>query len=295
MLKGKIIRALSGFYDVQLDDRIIRCKGRGLFRKKQVTPLVGDIVELDLDSPQASTGMIQHVLERTNELVRPPVANIDHALIVQSITEPELNPILLDRFLVLAESKRIEPVILFTKKDLASSKISEHANYYKDAYEKIGYQVIETSTEPDLLVQSLESIVKNRVCVIAGQSGVGKSTLLNRIEPDLNIETADISKSLGRGKHTTRHVELYQLLGGFIVDTPGFSSLDFAELTLEELRETFIEFERISEHCKFRGCFHINEPKCAVKDALETGEIESFRYKHYQLFHEEIKNRKPRY
>ncbi|RPF56040.1 ribosome small subunit-dependent GTPase A [Aquisalibacillus elongatus] len=293
MIQGKIVKALSGFYDVMADGEVYTCKGRGLFRKKKITPLVGDHVEIELEHD--GTGTIVNINERTNEFVRPPIANIDQAIIVSSAVEPEFNPLLLDRFLVLVEHKDIRPLIVLTKEDITTDEQLQQLNDYSKTYKSIGYDVLIVSKVMDDLRDKIMPYLSNRLSVIAGQSGVGKSTLLNQLDERLNIETADISKSLGRGKHTTRHVELYSIGDGYVADTPGFSSLDFDEIDLEELRFCFPEFLGYQDDCKFRGCLHINEPKCAVKSAVEDGDIPDFRYQHYENFYEEIKSRKPRY
>ncbi|WP_188205760.1 ribosome small subunit-dependent GTPase A [Alkalibacillus aidingensis] len=299
MTHGKIVKALSGFYDVLIDDQVYRCKGRGVFRNQKITPLVGDYVEVTLqeskDGEEGQVGTIQVVKDRINQLVRPPIANVDQAIIVTSMVEPDFNPLLLDRFLVLVEDKEIKPLLLFSKKDLLDNETQEIMQNYADIYRRIGYDVLMVSSKVGDLTTTLKPYLKDKVSVIAGQSGVGKSTILNNLDPHLNIETGDISKSLGRGKHTTRHVELFMVGGGFVADTPGFSALEFDELSLEDIRFCFREFLLYEESCKFRGCYHINEPKCAIKKAVQDGEIEEFRYHHYQQFYEEIKNRKPRY
>ncbi|SEP55988.1 ribosome small subunit-dependent GTPase A [Piscibacillus halophilus] len=293
MIQGIIIKALSGFYDVLADDHLYTCKGRGVFRKKKITPLVGDYVEVDAQSD--STGTIVSIQDRRNELIRPPIANVDQAIIVSSVVEPEFNPLLLDRFLVLIEYKDIKPLIVFTKEDLTTDEQLDELNAYANIYRDIGFKVLIVSKVMEDLNDKIYPHLANKLSVIAGQSGVGKSTLLNKLDDELEIETGTISKSLGRGKHTTRHVELYHVGGGYVADTPGFSSLDFDEIELEDLRFCFREFLDYQDDCKFRGCLHMNEPKCAVKSAVEQGEIANFRYEHYQNFYEEIKQRKPRY
>ncbi|WP_411955418.1 ribosome small subunit-dependent GTPase A [Alkalibacillus sp. S2W] len=293
MVQGKIMRALSGFYDVMVNGQVYRCKGRGLFRKQKITPLVGDDVDITLE--EDGTGTITDIEKRHHELVRPPIANVDQAIVVTSTVEPDFNPLLLDRFLMLIEHKQLDTVIIFTKDDLLTDDHRQTIEYYRQAYEQIGYPIVQTSNEPVKLTDQLKPYLSNKTSVFAGQSGVGKSTLLNQMDDSLNIETNDISQSLGRGKHTTRHVELYSLGGGLVADTPGFSALDFDELSLEDLRHCFPEFLNYEDACKFRGCYHINEPKCAVKQAVTEGDIEEFRYHHYQQFFEEINQRKPRY
>lgn len=291
MPEGKIIKALSGFYYVLDGESIIQCRGRGVFRKRNITPLVGDYVEYEAENEKE--GYVLTVKERKNDLVRPPVANIDQAVLVFSVMEPAFSTVLLDRFLVLIESKNIEPVICLTKMDLAEDR--KMLDEYVADYRRIGYTVVETSSETMDGLHLLEGHLTEKTSVFAGQSGVGKSSLLNAIRPDLALKTDEISSSLGRGKHTTRHVELIPAAGGLVADTPGFSSLDFEGIELDELSACFPEMADRSSDCKFRGCLHLNEPKCAVKEAVEEGEIPNYRYEHYLQFIEEIKERKPRY
>ncbi|MCP8616568.1 ribosome small subunit-dependent GTPase A [Salirhabdus salicampi] len=293
MTKGKIVKALSGFYYVQTDDEIYQCRGRGLFRKKKVTPLVGDYVEIDVQDD--GDGYVTKIMERNNELIRPPIANVDQAFIVSSAVRPDFSPLLLDRFLVLVESKQVDPVIIITKMDLASVETVESMKQYQKDYEKIGYHVILCSTKHEEELNKIIPFIDNKTSVIAGQSGVGKSSILNELNSNLRLETNDISQSLGRGKHTTRHVELMKVSSGYVADTPGFSSLEFSELEVEDLPNCFPEMVKIQNECKFRGCLHNREPKCAVKEAVNDGEIPPYRYDHYLQFLEEIQNRKPRY
>lgn len=295
MKEGRIVKSLSGFYYVLSGDELIECKGRGLFRKQKITPLVGDQVKVDVQ--EDGTGTIVEIAERVNELVRPPVANIDQAVIVHSLVEPEFSPLLLDRFLVLIEYHEIDPLIILTKKDLMDEANYEKIKQYMDEYRAIGYDVLTFSKDESTeeMFSEVKPFLKDQISVIAGQSGVGKSTILNALDLSLELETGDISKSLGRGKHTTRHVELFSLAGGLIADTPGFSSLEFNEIETEDLRFCFPEFVDIQDQCKFRACKHMKEPGCAVKAAVEEGKIPEWRYEHYQTFYEEIQSRKPRY
>ncbi|WP_347860636.1 ribosome small subunit-dependent GTPase A [Salimicrobium sp. PL1-032A] len=288
MASGIIIQSLSGFYDVLSQGETYRCKGRGVFRNKKITPLVGDKVEFDPEE-----GYLLSVNHRTNELLRPPVANIDQAMIVISAVAPDFNSRLLDRFLVLVESKLIDPVIVISKQDqvLRAAEVEE----YQGVYEKAGYRVIMSEPGDEAAFTSVKDLFRDKTTVIAGQSGVGKSTLLNAIHPALSLETGEISKSLGRGKHTTRHVQLFSINGGLVADTPGFSSLDFDSVSSEALGECFPEIREQTPYCKFRGCLHDKEPKCAVKAAVENDEISKERYEHYIEFLHEIQNRKPRY
>ncbi|MGJ9458811.1 ribosome small subunit-dependent GTPase A [Oceanobacillus sp. CF4.6] len=293
MAEGRIVKALSGFYYVQSGDKIYSCKGRGVFRNRNITPLVGDFVQFEESNP--GEGYIMEIEKRSNELVRPPIVNINQAVIVSSAVSPDFSTLLLDRFLVLIESKNINPLIFITKIDLISDKERMNIDSYKDIYEKIGYSVEMLSSKQPDNVPVLEHYFADKVSVFAGQSGVGKSTLLNVLKPSLLLKTAEISKSLGRGKHTTRHVELMQVNRGLVADTPGFSILEFNEIEAEELTNCFPEMRERRKNCKFRGCMHHKEPKCAVKAAVDNEEISRFRYEHYLSFLEEIKTRKPRY
>jgi ribosome biogenesis GTPase / thiamine phosphate phosphatase len=293
MPEGKIVKALSGFYYVLHEGELVQCRGRGVFRKNKITPLVGD--EVIYQAENAREGYIMEVKARKNELVRPPIANVDQAILVFSAVEPDFSTVLLDRFLVLVEFNHIQPLICITKIDLVDKEQIQAIIKYADQYRDVGYEVILTSSETEMGIQALTPHVDNKISVFAGQSGVGKSSLLNVLRPDLELKTNDISTHLGRGKHTTRHVELIGIGNGLIADTPGFSSLEFTNIEVEDLSSCFPEIASCGENCKFRGCLHISEPKCAVKTAVESGEITNYRYEHYVEFLQEIKDRKPRY
>ncbi|EWG11904.1 ribosome small subunit-dependent GTPase A [Cytobacillus firmus] len=293
MPEGKIIKALAGFYYVLSGNETIQCRGRGVFRKNKVTPLVGD--EVVFQAENNTEGYILEVKERKNELIRPPIANVDQAILVFSAVEPGFSTSLLDRFLVLVEFNHIKPLICITKIDLADETEYREIQQYASDYRKAGYDVLLTSSETEEGVKDLMPYLEGEISVFAGQSGVGKSSLLNVLRPDLELKTNDISSHLGRGKHTTRHVELIEVGKGLVADTPGFSSLEFTDIELEDLNYCFPEIQNKSELCKFRGCLHMAEPKCAVKSACEGGEIPSYRYEHYKTFLQEIKDRKPRY
>ncbi|GAE24202.1 ribosome small subunit-stimulated GTPase EngC [Halalkalibacter wakoensis JCM 9140] len=288
-----IVKALSGFYYVQTDDGVFQCRGRGNFRKRQIKPLVGDEVEFEAENK--TDGYILDVFERKNELIRPPIANVDQALLVFSALEPDFSPLLLDRFLVHIEANDLSPLIVISKVDLLTDELLDEIKEYKQQYEKIGYTVLLTSTLENNGINDIVPYLHGKITVVAGQSGVGKSSLLNSLKPGLNIETNEISSHLGRGKHTTRHVELLSIGGGLVADTPGFSSLDFVDLEAEDLSNCFPEMAELSSACKFRGCTHTSEPKCAVKDALNQGQISETRMKHYLQFLDEIKSQKRRY
>ena len=293
MLEGQIRKAISGFYYVENDGKLVQCRGRGVFRKRGVHPLVGDFVTYVPDGDNDATVTVVH--DRKNELVRPPISNVDQALLVFSIVEPDFSAHLLDRFLTVIESFGVRPVICLTKTDIASGKILEEATEAASYYEKIGYNVLSTFIDDETLPERLKPILKGKTTVLAGQSGVGKSTLLNTVLPSLGLKTGVISEALGRGKHTTRHVELLEVAGGLVADTPGFSSLEMDHIEKEQLSRYFIEMDEASSMCKFRGCLHLKEPQCEIKKQVETGEIAKHRYENYLYFLQEIIDRKPRY
>lgn len=276
-MQGIIIKSLAGFYYVEADGQVYQTRARGNFRKKGQTPYVGDFV--DFSAEDQSEGYILKIHERKNSLVRPPIVNIDQAVVIMSAKEPDFNANLLDRFLVLLEQKTIEPLIYISKLDLLEDRSQLDA--FKAIYEKIGYPFLYSLEE---LLPHLDK----KVTVFMGQTGVGKSTLLNRIAPDLALETGQISDSLGRGRHTTRAVSFYNVNGGKIADTPGFSSLDYEVKESELLNDCFPELAEVSQGCKFRTCTHTHEPACAVKLALESGQVAQSRYDNYLQFLSEI-------
>ena len=276
-MQGIIIKSLAGFYYVEADGQVYQTRARGNFRKKGQTPYVGDFV--DFSAEDNSEGYILKIHERKNSLVRPPIVNIDQAVVIMSAKEPDFNANLLDRFLVLLEQKTIEPLIYISKLDLLDDRSQLDA--YKAIYEKIGYPFLYSLEE---LLPHLDK----KVTVFMGQTGVGKSTLLNKIAPELALETGQISDSLGRGRHTTRAVSFYNVNGGKIADTPGFSSLDYEVKESELLNDCFPELAEVSQGCKFRTCTHTHEPACAVKLALETGQVAQSRYDNYLQFLSEI-------
>lgn len=293
MANSQIRKALSGFYYVYDEGKVVQTRGRGVFRNRGITPLVGDFVNYVVEGD--NDGTLTEVLPRKNELVRPPIANVDQALLVFSVKEPNFNTILLDRFLVVLESFRVHPIICLTKMDLLKEEEKERIEQYRLQYEEIGYTIIETYIDDPELLNKITPLLADKTTVLAGQSGVGKSTLLNTLMPELDLKTGVISQALGRGKHTTRHVELIEVAGGLIADTPGFSSFDFDTIDKEELTSCFPELQAASENCKFRECLHLKEPKCEVKKLVEEQEIKQYRYDHYLQFLQEIIDRKPRY
>lgn len=292
MFEGVLIRAYGGFYYVKKGDEIWECSLRGKFRLgKGSAALVGDRVRVT--PVRGTTGRIDEVLPRKTELFRPPVANIDQAVIVFAVQNPEPNLALLDRFLVLAENANVDPVICLNKADLLSSR-REHE--WLRLYRKIGYPTLVASTKKGEGIDELLGLLVGKTSVFAGPSGVGKSSLLNAVQPGLELKTGEISSKLKRGKHTTRHVELLPLAaGGFVVDTPGFSSLDLPQMEREDLGYYFPEFTGFAPDCKFNGCLHHHEPQCAVKNAVEQGFIYKERYQNYLAFLEEVLQQERRY
>lgn len=283
-MQGKIIKALAGFYYVESAGQIYQTRARGNFRKKGQTPYVGD--EVEFSAEKDSEGYILKIAERKNSLVRPPIVNIDQAVVIMSVKEPDFNPNLLDRFLVLLEHKGIHPILYISKLDLLERE--NELDEFLQVYRTIGYDAVQS-------VEELLPLLADKITVFMGQTGVGKSTLLNKIAPDLQLETGEISESLGRGRHTTRAVSFYNLNGGKIADTPGFSSLDYEVSTAEELNQAFPEIAEFSKSCKFRTCTHTHEPNCAVKPAVESGQIATFRFDNYLQFLSEIENRRETY
>ena len=274
-MKGKIIKILSNDYTVKLDNGdIIICKARGVFRNKNITPLVGDNVLVDEDKR-----LILEIDKRKNELVRPPVSNIDQAIVVTSCIRPDFSSNLLDKMLTIIEFNNIKPIICFTKYDLLKETkyIDDIINYYK----KIGYEVFINNQ-----IEDLKKIFSDKVTILTGQTGVGKSTLINKLG-NLNLNTNDISEALGRGKHTTRVVELFEMLNGLVADTPGFSSLSFIDMSKEDIRDNFIEFNEYRDKCKYSDCMHINEDECEIKRKIEENIILKERYENYKKFIEE--------
>ena len=294
MINGKIIKGIGGFYYVDTEKGIYECRARGIFRKNKITPLVGDRVSISVVDEENKKGVVEEIEKRDTELVRPPIANVDKALIVFAIKNPAPNLSLLDRFIVLAEKENLEIVIVFTKVDLDAD--GELLEELKSIYEVSGYKVIPVSNKLKLNIDKIKEELKENTVVFAGPSGVGKSSLLNEVDKNFELKTGEVSDKIKRGKHTTRHAELLKLeCGGMVADTPGFSSLTLDDTDESELKEYFIEFDKYDD-CRFGSrCIHENEPSCAVKEAVENGEISKKRYESYIQLLNEIRSGKRRY
>ena len=272
---GKIIKVISNDYTVLVNEDKYVCKPRGVFRNKNITPLAGDSVEIE-------NNVITKIYKRKNKLNRPPVANIDIAIIVISTVEPDFSSLLLDKMINIIEYNNIKPLIVITKSDkYIDDKIRNLMSYYR----KIGYTVL-LNTEIDKLKEE----IKDKYVILTGNSGAGKSTLLNKLDPELNLKTDEISKALGRGKHTTRAIEFYKIDSAYIADTPGFSSLSFTDMTKEDIRDNFIEFNKSKEYCKYSDCMHIKENDCFIKELVKDNVIHEDRYNNYQEFIKEKEN-----
>ena len=290
-MQGKIIKGIAGFYYVYVESEgLFCCKAKGVFRNQNQKPLVGDLVDIEVIDPEEKTGTVSRILPRTNQLLRPEVANIDQALVIFAAAKPMPNFHLLDRFLVMMEKRHIPVVICLNKRDLVTDKELEEM---KKPYILAGYPVISSDTYSSSGVEEIESVLNGKTSALAGPSGVGKSSILNCFVPDANMETGDISKKLKRGKHTTRHSDLFLVNEHtFLMDTPGFTSLMVDAVTKEELPRYYREFSTYEPYCRFQGCMHQSEPECGVKEAVERGEISPLRYENYCQMLMEIKEQK---
>lgn len=288
-MTGKIIKGIGGFYYVHIQGHgIYECKAKGIFRKEKIKPLIGDNVEISILDVDEKLGNIDRILKRSNQLIRPTVANIDQAVIVFAVSRPEPNYNLLDRFLVMIEEKGIEAVICFNKIDILDP---EAVSAIIAKYEKTGYKVFSTSSLENNGIDSLREALYNKTTVFAGPSGVGKSSILNLIQSETVLETGSVSEKIGRGKHTTRHAELMCFHDdSYVVDTPGFSSLVIEHIDQDQLKYYFREFDLFEPYCKFKGCNHINEPQCGIKDAVNDGDISESRYVSYTQLLNELKD-----
>lgn len=288
MKEGRIVKLVGGLYTVMdSSGETYVLKPLGIFRHRNIQPKVGDLVEFNEDS-------ITKVKARKNDLYRPMIANVDQVLLVNSAKKPSFSFLLLDKFLTLIEANDIKPIIIITKIDLLNNQelktLKDKLKYYENFY-KVIYFSSKTKENIDQIIE----ITTDKTNVLAGQTGAGKSTILNVIKPDLELKTNEISTALGRGKHTTRHVELIEFGHGFIADTPGFSSLEFKDLTSDEIKYYFIDFFEMSHQCKFNECTHTHEPGCEVKKQVEMGHVLQERYDDYKTIYQEVKNQKPMY
>ena len=292
-MQGKIVKGISGFYYVHVvESGIYECKAKGIFRQQKMKPLVGDDVEIDIISEEKKTGNVAAILPRKNALIRPAVANVDQAFVIFAMENPKPNFMLLDRFLIMMEYQDVPVTICFNKKDLLEEQaIEEFAGVYK----KCGYSVLYTSAEKEEGIRELHELLDGRTTAVAGPSGVGKSSLVNRLQPNVQMETGSISRKIERGKHTTRHSELIPIdEDSYIMDTPGFSSLYTNDFGKEELKYYFPEFDQYQGGCRFQGCNHISEPGCLVKEALEEGKVHPVRYEDYCEMYRELEQKEKR-
>ena len=290
-MQGKIIKGISGFYYIHAaGSGIYECKAKGIFRNQNIKPLVGDNVEIAVLDEEHKKGNIEKILPRENELIRPAVANIDLALIIFAAAKPQPNFNLLDRFLVMMEYQNVPVAICFNKTDLVTE---EELHAFADIYAACGYRTLYVSAKEEKGVDALLELLKGKTAAVAGPSGVGKSSLVNRLQPNITMQTGEVSRKIERGRHTTRHSEIIPIGGDtYIMDTPGFSSLYTNDFEKEELKYYFTEFEPYEGKCKFQGCDHVHEPNCAVKAALEEGKIHHIRYENYLEMYNELKEKR---
>lgn len=293
-LTGKIIKGIAGFYYVDTQALgLFECKAKGLFRNKNIKPLVGDNVIIHVIDEEKKLGSIIEILERENELIRPAVSNVDQAMLVFALKRPDPNLNLLDKFLVMMEFQNIETIICFNKTDIADEDFMQQLRHI---YNNAGYKVIFASTTNNQGIEEVRGLLKNKTTVFAGPSGVGKSSMLNVLIKDDKMETGSVSEKIGRGRHTTRHSEIFKIAdNSYVFDTPGFSSLFVPGMTKEKLEDCFPEFLEYTNACRFIGCAHVNEPDCAVKSAMEENEIQKSRYENYKLMYQELKEKENRY
>ena len=290
-MQGKIIKGIAGFYYIYAEDgNIYECKAKGIFRKDNFKPLVGDNVEITVLNEEEKEGSVTSILPRRNSLIRPAVANVDQAFVIFAMDNPKPNFMLLDRFLIMMEQAEVPAVICFNKKDVGEK---EEMEKLYEIYTGCGYRVVLSSTYEGEGMDEIHEILKGKTTVVAGPSGVGKSSITNCMQGEVQMETGEISKKLKRGKHTTRHSQVIPVeKNTFLVDTPGFSSLYLTDMKEEELRDYFPEFVMYEPQCRFQGCMHIHEPGCAVKKALSEGKISQQRYDNYLALYEELKEKR---
>ena len=290
-MQGKIIKGIAGFYYIYAEDgNVYECKAKGIFRKDNFKPLVGDNVEITVLNEEEKEGSVTSILPRRNSLIRPAVANVDQAFLIFAMENPKPNFLLLDRFLIMMKQQEIPAVICFNKKDVGEK---EEMEKLYEIYTGCGYRVVLSSTYEGEGMDEIHEILKGKTTVVSGPSGVGKSSITNCMQGEVQMETGEISKKLKRGKHTTRHSQVIPVeKNTFLVDTPGFSSLYLTDMKEEELRDYFPEFVMYEPQCRFQGCMHIHEPGCAVKKALSEGKISQQRYDNYLALYEELKEKR---
>ena len=288
-MQGKIVKGISGFYYVYVEGTgIYECKAKGAFRKQKMKPLVGDNAEIVSIDEEDRIGNVVEILERKNELIRPAVANVDMALVIFATKKPQPNFNLLDRFLCMMEYQKVPVTICFNKADMVSQQEKQEL---RAIYEPAGYNIIFTSAKENQGIEELRALLEGKTTTVAGPSGVGKSSLVNCLQDNIQMETGKISSKIDRGKHTTRHSEIIPICDGtYIVDTPGFSSMDVPGFEKEDLWTCYTDFAEYEPYCRFQVCSHIKEPDCGVNDALKQGKISRIRYDNYILLYEELKN-----
>ena len=299
-MRGRILKGIAGFYYVETKDlKVYECKAKGIFRRSGIKPIVGDNVEIEIIDEDNRQGNLTDILPRKNCLYRPPVANVDQAVILFAIVKPDPNYNLLDRFLITMRQQDLPVIICFNKQDIATE---EEQKELHDAYEKCGYKVLFVSVKEDRGLDELKKLLKGKTSTLAGPSGVGKSSLLNRLVPDADMQIGELSRKIDRGKNTTRHSELFFVKDlsedgqdTFIIDTPGFTSLEIRDVSADELMGYYPEFEEHEPFCRFGGCSHIAEPDCGVKAALKAGELSKVRYDNYRIIYKDLKNSRPDY